>query len=170
MKVIPIFWLSVPDEGYSNLLTEGTWWRLFQSFDWVSGTLSQKIGITLIRYTQSKDWNNLHQVLSQKIGITFIRYTQSKDWNNLHQVIDEIQKLQMILVILFRLVFLLPKTVNIFGFPIFWLSTWWRLFQSFDWVYLMKVIPIFWLSVPDEGYSRNEIGIPFIRYSVKRLE
>jgi hypothetical protein len=48
---------------------------------------------------------------------------------------------------------------------IFWLSvtdegyfnllterTWWRLFQSFDWAYLMKVISIFWLSVPDEGY------------------
>jgi hypothetical protein len=38
MKVIPVFWLlSVPDEGYSSLLTfECTWWRLFQSSDfWV---------------------------------------------------------------------------------------------------------------------------------------
>ena len=34
MKVIPIFWLIVPDGGYSNLLTDCTWWRLFQSFDY----------------------------------------------------------------------------------------------------------------------------------------
>jgi hypothetical protein len=66
------------------------------------------------------------------------------------------------------LVYLLPKTFKLFGFPIFWLSvpdegyfnllterTWWRLFQSFDWAYLMKVISIFWLSVPDEGYFRS---------------
>jgi hypothetical protein len=26
--------LSQNDEGCSSLLTEHTWWRLFQSFDW----------------------------------------------------------------------------------------------------------------------------------------
>ena len=48
---------------------------------------------------------------------------------------------------------------------VFWLSVsdegyysllteciWWRLLQSFDWVYLMKVITVFWQSVSDEGY------------------
>ena len=36
MKVIPVYWLSIPDEGYSSLLTEHPWWRLFQSIDWAS--------------------------------------------------------------------------------------------------------------------------------------
>ena len=53
--------------------------------------LSQKTRTTLIRYTQSKDWNNPHQVrsvkrleqpssgmLSQKTRTTLIRYTHSQ--------------------------------------------------------------------------------------------
>jgi hypothetical protein len=121
--------------------------------------------MTFIKCWMSKDWNNLHQAESQKIGITFIRYDESqkigitsircwksKDWNNLHQVC-------------WKSIFWLSAPgegySNVLSF-----STWWRLFQSFDFQHLMKVIPIFWFSaylmkvIPIKS---QKIGITFIR-------
>jgi hypothetical protein len=125
MKVIPIFWLRIPDEVYSSPLTEDTWWSLFQSF--VCGylmkvilILRQKIRITFIRYPR------------QKIGISFIRYPQSKDWN--------------------KPIFWLRIPDEGYS-NLLTEDTWWSLFQSLVWGYLIKFIPIFWLRIPDEGYS-----------------
>jgi hypothetical protein len=51
--------MIVPDEGYSNLLT------MIVPDEGYSNLLTDcKIGITFVRYNQSKDWNNLNQVQS----------------------------------------------------------------------------------------------------------
>jgi hypothetical protein len=147
MKVIPESTLSVPDEGYSRIDFDRTWWRLFQNrqvrsksiLEWPSsGTLKVDSGITFIRYAQNRFWNDLHQVRSKSILEWPSSGTLNRLWAYLMKVIPE-------------------STLSVpdEGYSrIDFDRTWWRLFQNRLWAYLMKVIPESTLIVPDEGYSR----------------
>ena len=106
---LSIIWLS-------NLLTESTWWGLFQSFD--RKYLMRIVPIFWLK-VPDEDCSNL---LTES---TWWGLFQSFDWKYLMRIVP-----------IFWLKVPDEDCSNLLTE-----STWWGLFQSFDWKYLMRIVP-----------------------------
>jgi hypothetical protein len=152
---MPIFWLSAPGECYSNLLTFSIPHEGYSNL--LTFSIPDEGYSNLLTFSIPDEGysNHLTQAESQKIGITFIRCYKSKDRNNLHQVL-KVKRLKWHSALdegySNLLTFSIPdegySNLLTFSIPdegysnLLTFSTWWRLFQSFDFQHLVKVIPI----------------------------